>query len=284
VAWRAPDALFDGVFLRLYDAGGAPLGGEQQVNAYTTSDQRHPHVAFDENGQFTVVWTSGVQDGSADGIFARRFAAAGTPIGGEVQVNSYAAGAQRNPVVAATGLGQFVVGWESDGEDGSSTGVQARAFAVSPTGTASPTATATETAVETSTSTATATATASTTPSATAPNTGTATSTATATPSSTASRTPTNIPSTTPPFTATATATSTSTSSPGATDTPVPSCAGDCDGDGEVAINELIVGVNIALGSAPVGDCPAFDADGDSQVSIAELIRAVGRALSGCSD
>lgn len=64
--------------------------------------------------------------------------------------------------------------------------------------------------------------------------------------------------------------------------TPSPSCTGDCNGDGEVTINELIGGVNIALGSAPLSQCPAFDANGDGNVAINELIAAVGAALEGC--
>ena len=45
--------------------------------------------------------------------------------------------------------------------------------------------------------------------------------------------------------------------------TPAPlSCAGDCNGDGSVAINELILGVNIALGTSPLSACAAIDADG----------------------
>ena len=63
---------------------------------------------------------------------------------------------------------------------------------------------------------------------------------------------------------------------------PTPSCVGDCNGDGMVAINELIIGVNIALGSAPLSTCPAFDANGDGMVEINELITAVNNALSGC--
>jgi hypothetical protein len=37
---------------------------------------------------------------------------------------------------------------------------------------------------------------------------------------------------------------------------PTPSCVGDCNGDGEVTINELITGVNIALGATPVSQLP----------------------------
>ena len=60
-------------------------------------------------------------------------------------------------------------------------------------------------------------------------------------------------------------------------------CVGDCNGDGTVAINELITGVNIALGSAALDACPAFDGSGDGTVAINELIAAVNAALAGCA-
>lgn len=61
-----------------------------------------------------------------------------------------------------------------------------------------------------------------------------------------------------------------------------PTCPGDCNGNGQVSINELIIGVNIALGNAPIADCPAFDANGSGDVGINELIQAVLSALNGC--
>jgi FG-GAP-like repeat/FG-GAP repeat len=94
------------------------------------------------------------------------------------------------------------------------------------------------------------------------------------------------------PFTPGPTSTSTSTSTPtptGGTPTPTatgtggPGCPGDCDGGGTVTINELIRGVNIALGNAAVGTCPAFDLDGNGGVMINELIAAVNSALRGCA-
>jgi hypothetical protein len=60
------------------------------------------------------------------------------------------------------------------------------------------------------------------------------------------------------------------------------SCVGDCDGNRNVAINELIRGVNIALELAPLTACPVFDADDNGRVSISELIVAVNNALDGC--
>ncbi len=59
-------------------------------------------------------------------------------------------------------------------------------------------------------------------------------------------------------------------------------CVGDCDGDGEVAINELIRGVNINLGNAEVSTCTAMDGNQDGEVAINELIQAVNNSLNGC--
>ncbi len=104
---------------------------------------------------------------------------------------------------------------------------------------------------------------------------------------STATRTPTGG-SRTPTVTGTATAISDPTTgivtiTPTPTITPLPQeCVGDCNGDGSVLVNELILGVNIALSGNPPTSCPSFDENRDGHVLIAELIRAVNNALSGC--
>ncbi len=64
---------------------------------------------------------------------------------------------------------------------------------------------------------------------------------------------------------------------------PAAACAGDCDGNGVVAVNELVLAVGIALGQSPAAVCADADADGDGQVSIAELIGATNGLLIGCS-
>lgn len=65
--------------------------------------------------------------------------------------------------------------------------------------------------------------------------------------------------------------------------TPPPAgCVGDCNADGSVVINELVIGVNIALGNAPVSNCPSFDANSDGEVRVNELISGVNNALNGC--
>lgn len=62
----------------------------------------------------------------------------------------------------------------------------------------------------------------------------------------------------------------------------LPPCAGDCGGDGAVTVSDLVGGVAIALGQAPLDLCPAADGDGDGAVSVSELLSAVNRSLSGC--
>lgn len=59
-------------------------------------------------------------------------------------------------------------------------------------------------------------------------------------------------------------------------------CAGDCDGSGGVTIEELLLGVNIAIGLQPLGRCPKVDGDASSSIEINELIAAVRNALEGC--
>ncbi len=58
-------------------------------------------------------------------------------------------------------------------------------------------------------------------------------------------------------------------------------CVGDCGGDGRVAINELVLGVAIALGSERSSACPGFQ-NASGQVTIAQLIQGVNNALAGC--
>lgn len=61
-------------------------------------------------------------------------------------------------------------------------------------------------------------------------------------------------------------------------------CAGDCDGSGAVAIDELVQGVAIALGAAAPDQCAAFDCNGTGQVTIDCLVRGVDAALNGCPE
>jgi hypothetical protein len=78
--------------------------------------------------------------------------------------------------------------------------------------------------------------------------------------------------------------TETPTATPRETDTPseIGPCVGDCGGDEQVTVDELVTGVNVALGVTPLSACPDFDTSGDGAVTVDELLRAVNSALNGC--
>jgi len=60
------------------------------------------------------------------------------------------------------------------------------------------------------------------------------------------------------------------------------SCAGDCDGNRTVTIDEVIRQIAIGLGGAVVEDCSAGDANGDGTITVEEVVTAVNNALNGC--
>src|SRR5262245_30953055 len=126
------DGSYTGIVGRRFDATGAALGGEFQVNTTTTDDQYRPSVAADAKGNFVVVWVG--PDGSSKGVFGQRFDAAGARRGAEFQINTYTTGTQglsgrAGPLVASAADGRFVVAWTSNtGTDGSDASVEARRY------------------------------------------------------------------------------------------------------------------------------------------------------------
>jgi hypothetical protein len=63
---------------------------------------------------------------------------------------------------------------------------------------------------------------------------------------------------------------------------PLMACSGDCAQDGRVSIADVVLGVGIALGIAPVAACPDVDGDLNGSVTISELLLAVKSAVAGC--
>ncbi|HUL98300.1 MAG TPA: PHB depolymerase family esterase [Mycobacterium sp.] len=65
---------------------------------------------------------------------------------------------------------------------------------------------------------------------------------------------------------------------------PIVRCAGDCNEDARVTVDELVRGVHIALGTAPPSACEMFDVDGNRSVTVDEVVSGVNNALHGCVD
>ncbi|MCA9706125.1 MAG: hypothetical protein KDK70_09780 [Myxococcales bacterium] len=130
VAWQSAggqDGDSVGIFMRRFSAAGVALdAADVQVNQFTALDQQGPAIGMNAAGQFVLAWSSDGQDGSSTGIYARRYAATGMPLGPEFQVNGTTAGAQNNPVVALNADGDFVIAWQT--ADDGVTGVFAQRY------------------------------------------------------------------------------------------------------------------------------------------------------------
>ncbi len=60
-------------------------------------------------------------------------------------------------------------------------------------------------------------------------------------------------------------------------------CPGDCNLDGRTDVSELTRGVGESLGQSGTAECGIFDRNGDGKVAIDELILGVRVALAGCA-
>lgn len=135
VAWQSSageDGAGYGVLRRRFDAGGMAIGGELVINTYTTGNQTKPALAMRDGGDFVVVWESSASpvDLSMLGVRGRRFAADATPLGEELQINTYTSGNQLAPRVGLADHGAFNVVWESHDAPGDpgSRSIQGRRF------------------------------------------------------------------------------------------------------------------------------------------------------------
>src|SRR5688572_9614018 len=78
------------------------VGPEFRPNSPSGIVLNTPAVAMDADGDFVVVWTSGLvtislevtQDGDEHGVFGQRFSRDGLRLGSEFQINTYTTGAQ----------------------------------------------------------------------------------------------------------------------------------------------------------------------------------------------
>ncbi|MBX7103626.1 MAG: hypothetical protein K1X57_06070 [Gemmataceae bacterium] len=134
VVWQsyqdASDTSGFGVYAQRLDNHGMPTSPAFLVNNTTTGYQSNPAVAGNGVGNLVVVWQSETQSDSGYDIFARVYGTGGEPLGPEFRVNTFQTGRQTNPTVAMDGGGDFIVAWQSEGQDGSGTGIYGQRFAV----------------------------------------------------------------------------------------------------------------------------------------------------------
>ena len=130
VSWMSlnQDGSGWGIYAQRYNASGAAMGGEVQVNTTTASSQEQPSITGLTDGGYVVSWMSSFQDGSGYGIYAQHYNASGVAVGGEVQVNTTTLSDQYSPSITGLTDGGYVVSWMSYGQDGSGWGIYAQHY------------------------------------------------------------------------------------------------------------------------------------------------------------
>lgn len=111
----------DGIFARVFDQSGQPLGQEFQV-ARNLGDQNSPSVTSLDNNTYVITWHSegwpvgpGVDsDGDLRGIFGQIIDSSGLYIGDTFRVNQYTLGEQQDASVAKLNDNSLVVIWASE--------------------------------------------------------------------------------------------------------------------------------------------------------------------------
>jgi hypothetical protein len=132
ITWhsRYQDGSGYGIYAQRYNSLGIPQGSEFRVNTYTTNWQRNPSIAMDYTGNFVITWDSNgqISSSNSDDIYAQRYNSLGIPQGSEFRVNTYTTNWQRNPSIAMDYTGNFVITWDSNGQDGSGYGIYAQRY------------------------------------------------------------------------------------------------------------------------------------------------------------
>jgi hypothetical protein len=112
VAWASyGQEDLSGVYAQRFSAAAAPLGIEFHVNTNTTAHDDDERIATNRfDGSFVIVFRGG-NDGDSVAVAGQRYSAAGAPLGGEFQANTFTTGNQSYPVVAFDSPSTFIVSW-----------------------------------------------------------------------------------------------------------------------------------------------------------------------------
>jgi hypothetical protein len=116
VAWhtdQAPAVNVRDVVIQRFNNQGKKVGAASRVNTTTVGEQRNPAIAHDSKGNFVVAWEER-SPSNTNGIFVRRFNAAGAALSPQLEV---AREVNQRPVEArvahTNAAGNFVVVWQS---------------------------------------------------------------------------------------------------------------------------------------------------------------------------
>jgi flagellin-like hook-associated protein FlgL len=130
VSWNSEgqDGDLYGIYGQFFNDSATKIGSEFRINSTTTGSQLYPEVNQLSDGGLIVAWQDSSLDGSNEGIFAQKIDVLGNKIGTEFQLNDYSTDAQTTPFVQSLKSGGFIATWNSNGQDGSGSGVFGQRF------------------------------------------------------------------------------------------------------------------------------------------------------------
>jgi len=131
VVWQdkytLPSSTYE-IYARRFDKFANPLSESFQVNTYSNDDQTLPSIAMDPIGNFIIVWASEFQDGSEEGVFAKKYDKNGNIVVNEFQVNTSTDGYQTDPQISIYNNGNFIIAWTGNEPSDSYYDIFARRF------------------------------------------------------------------------------------------------------------------------------------------------------------
>jgi hypothetical protein len=102
------DGSQEGIFGQRFNASGAKVGSQFQVNTTTSGQQYSPAIAVAPDGSFIVAWEG---PGSSIDVFAQRFTKDAVKVEGEFLLNTTLNGSQRYPEMQYFSDGTLVAGF-----------------------------------------------------------------------------------------------------------------------------------------------------------------------------
>ncbi|WP_281686323.1 Ig-like domain-containing protein, partial [Pseudomonas citronellolis] len=123
-----PDQSGYGIWGRIFDAAGVPVGNEFLLSTSTLGDQAMPVVVPRADGSFVVVYqsaTDAAPGAGTWGIYAQYFDAAGRKVGQELHINQLVSGDQMQVDATFLDSGKLFVSWTDNGVgDGSGSAIK----------------------------------------------------------------------------------------------------------------------------------------------------------------
>ena len=126
VAWSQPASFGRDIFVKRFQANGAPVAPAQLVRT-TPASSIMTDVAIDATGNFVVTWDELVTPNTDNyEVFARRYASSGFALAPGFRVNTSSTSIQVSARIAMNPTGAFTIVWDSWG--GSSWSVRGQRF------------------------------------------------------------------------------------------------------------------------------------------------------------